>query len=680
MEQILRRELKTWQKSFKAKHGRDPTKRDILADPAIAGTYDTWQAVGGDAKAKSKPRSSGASSTASSSKQKLDENAREEVFKTPSKKRPSSRPGASSTRLTGSPSKNPFRTPTKSQRAVAASAVTPGKSRNPFASPTKPPSPEVSPARSLIEVEMTPTKRSPLLDTFSRRNNFTPTKPSLSHQHQQYVASSPSKLRTTLEASISARRTPTKTAKSRAVDGDAALNAALVAYTPRTKARKRLRGEDVPPTPVATRRVVSAGNLVAKTEPRPVQRGLGAFGFASGRKVSAPSSAGVFSRARSVVQTRAEEDEEDVDMHDESPVKAVRQLRRAASGFRPLFASPGGNHAPQDVIGVPPAAARRGDGRKEAEDDADAVMDDDRVSPVGGLFATQVAQRRRARESESPVKAVAGTDVVKKHKIRPALQLPSSSDVDDDDVSLQRGAYASSSPAPYRRSTGASSSPHTDLTIPSSTARPSSADHSFLSKNRKSNTASSSPTHSHDLPPPPAARSATDSWRKVHSVELSDSEDPLPQPGHVKTLTITPYQRYGTYTASSPFTAFDEDDTSYTLPHPHRDISTSPSLSDDSPPSFAGLKLSPVHLPRRHINHHLLNSIFDPTTTTKHTFNPEARSGPLQPSASSDDESNPLHLNHISSNDHSDSDDDWHQEVDQDFTFIDSEIDLQDVA
>ncbi|KAJ9476596.1 DNA replication regulator SLD2 [Pseudozyma hubeiensis] len=675
MEQLLRRELKTWQKAFKAKHGRDPTKRDILADPAIAGTYDTWQAVGGDAKAKSKPRSSGASSTASSSKQRLGENAREEVFKTPSKKRLSSRPDASSTRLTGSPSKNPFRTPTKSQRASAASAVTPGRSRNPFASPTKAPSPEVSPARSLIEVEMTPTKHSPLLDSFSRRNNFMPTKPSPSHPHQQYVASSPSKLRTTLEASISVRRTPTKTAKSRAVDGDAALNAALVAYTPRTKARKRLRGEDVPPTPVATRRVVSAGNLVVKTDPRPVQRGLGAFGFASGRKVSAPASASVFSRARSIVQTKAEKEEEDVDMQDESPVKAMRQLRRAASGFKPLFASPGGNHAPQDVIGAPPAAARRSDGGEEAEDDADAVMDDDRVSPVGGLFAAQVAQRRRARESESPVKAVTGTDVVKKHKIRPALQLPSSSDIDDDDeTSLRTGAYASSSPAPYRRRSGASSSPHTDLTIPSSTSRPSSTDHSFLSKPLKSGITSSSPTHSHDLAPAPAARSATDSWRKVHSVELSDSEDPLPQPGHVKTLTITPYQRYGTYTASSPFPSFDEDDTSYALPTSHR-VSTSPSLSDDSPPSFAGLKLSPVHLPRRSTNHHLLNSIFDPSTTTKHTFNPEARSGPLQPSASTDD-----HLNHTSPDDNDDSDDDWHQEVDQDFTFLDSEIDLQDVA
>ncbi len=230
MEQLLRRELKTWQKAFKAQHGRDPTKRDILADPAIAGTYDTWQAVGGDVNAKPKYRprdDSQASRGASSSKQRLD--GQHEMVKTPSKRRVKE-VGA------GTPSKNPFRTPTKIKFSPSTTAVTPGgKSRNPFASPSKASTEAVSPARSMIEVELTPTKRSPLLET--RRNHFTPSK-SPSQHLQQYITSSPSKLRTTLAA----RRTPTKSPSRRAAS-DAALNAALVAYTPRTKARKRLRAK-----------------------------------------------------------------------------------------------------------------------------------------------------------------------------------------------------------------------------------------------------------------------------------------------------------------------------------------------------------------------------------------------------------------------------------------------------
>ena len=128
MEQILRRELKTWQKAFKAQHGRDPTKRDILADDAIAGTYDTWMAVGGDAKAKPKKvEESRRSTTASSSKQMLGEAAdrtKGDVFRTPSKRK------AQGTAETGTPSRNPFRTPSKRSspsQLPAGSAATPGR-------------------------------------------------------------------------------------------------------------------------------------------------------------------------------------------------------------------------------------------------------------------------------------------------------------------------------------------------------------------------------------------------------------------------------------------------------------------------------------------------------------------------------------------------------------------------
>lgn len=744
MEQLLRRELKSWQKAFKAQHGRDPTKRDILADPAIAGTYDTWQAAGGDVKAKSKSRSSTSSrsSDASSSKQRLD---REEVSKTPSKRKPHSAATTTST-----PSRNPFRTPTKSRCSPAKATVTPGAgcSRNPFASPSKPSANEpVSPARSLIEVEMTPTKRSPLLDTFARRNNFTPTKsPSHTHHQQQYITSSPSKLRTTLEASLPSRRTPTKSPKSRAAS-DAALNAALVAYTPRTKARKRLRGEDVPPTPSA-RRVVSAGSVaVSRTDPRPVQRGLGTFGFASNRKLSvqekgsaaAPSSGSVFSRERGGAQSNGKfasrgpglgDEEEDEEMQTESPIKAVAKLRRSASsakGFRPLFASPSSNHAPQNMLGVPPPTKSHAHQHMaDDQDDADALMEDDSSSlPVGGLFAAEVQQRRlrRARETESS--SLDTTGMMKRHKIRALVQLPSSNVSDNED---DGGAAhpASSSPASFCRA-GALSSPHTELTVPSSTIRPTTTttEHSFLSKqhSKVADETASSPTRgvepvssnigiaseAGDALEDSAAERAVEAsriegWRRVQRVELSDDDEP-----RGKVISITPYQRYGTLrTASSPLLPSsalvdeEEEDYAYTIPTRNRQVyavdttsspgSDSDADADQTHASLAGLKLSPVRHARSKARERdrLLNSIFDPSAAKARTvFNPEARCGPLQPStrtAESDyDDEDPKHpisthaatLAHASDDD---DDDDWQQEVDEDFTFIDSEIELQDVA
>ncbi|CBQ67977.1 conserved hypothetical protein [Sporisorium reilianum SRZ2] len=684
MEQLLRRELKTWQKAFKAQHGRDPTKRDILADPAIAGTYDTWQAAGGDVKAKPKSKSKSSDSAsrsnegASSSKQRLDQ--REEVFKTPSKK-------------TSTPSRNPFRTPTKSSPSAA------GRSRNPFASPAKPAPP--SPARSLIEVELTPTKSSPLLDTFARRNNFTPTK-SPSHPHDQYITSSPSKLRTTLEASLPARRTPTKTR----AESDAALSAALVAYTPRTKARKRLRGEDVPPTPSGRRAATGV-----RTEPRAVQRGLGAFGFASSRKVThesqtAPGSASVFSRARGAAKMgTASTEVEDEDMQAESPIKAVARLRRSASskGFRPLFASPSGNHAPQNILGVPPPIHTLPI-QHMADDDADALMDDDTAAPVGGLFAAQVQQRRRARETESAAVDHSGAEA-KKHKVRAAVALPSSSDSDDGAPDL-----ASSSPAPFRRAPDAPSSPHTELTVPSSTVRPS-AEHAFLSKPNKSVEVASSPTRrAHHSDPKTAETCASTAnraepstggvaWRKVHRVELSDDDEP-----HKKIISITPYQRYGTLRSSSPHppSALDDDEEDYyVIPSSKTQVyAVDPSTTagsddddDETHASLAGLKLSPDRQARsraREQRARLLHNIFDPSSRAARTvFNPEARFGPLQPSTRSLDSDyidEPRQKHAVNSNAvtlataSDDDDDDWQQAVDEDFTFLDSEIELNDVA
>ncbi len=210
---------------------------------------------------------------------------------------------------------------------------------------------------------MTPTKRSPLLevDSFAKRNAFTPTKlsPSRRTEREKYVTSSPSKLRTTLAAH--SKSTPTNRSPRRVTDRDAVLSEALVAYTPRTKARKRLRGEDVPPTPQQERRRPGQVAMRSKTEPRPKvaqQQGLGAFGFASQRKVlgeanrSVTAPASVFSRARRSLggEAAADDDDEDEEMLGESPIKAVAKLRRTASakpGFKPLFCFAFGQSRPE---------------------------------------------------------------------------------------------------------------------------------------------------------------------------------------------------------------------------------------------------------------------------------------------------------------------------------------------
>lgn len=762
MEQILRRELKAWQKAFKAQHGREPTKRDILADPAVAGTYDTWQAVGGDAKFKPKTKASSSSSstsiTASTSKQGLDDRSSQReghLFKTPSKRK--AQKFYDGVVPPESPSRNPFRTPTKGRtpllHGVAKATTTPESKRNPFTTPTKTHSAtanspvEASPAKSVIEVEMTPTKRSPL-DSFPRRSHFTPTE---SLEYQQYVTSSPSKLRSTLAAAM--RRTPPKT---RVTENDAVLSQALVAYTPRTKARKRLRGEEVPPTPNRPRvsdamAAAASGAGLVRTDPRPVHKGLGAFGFASHRKpvgvkrgVTAPAS--VFSRTRSTQDRlssagrrstgQENEVEEDEDMlGSESHIKRLATLRRTPStkpSFRPLFASPSGNRVPRDVLDVGEtvhAACKSLGGN--GEEDADAVMDEGVGSPVGGLFAAEVHQRwlRRARDNESN----SGVDesVGKKHKSRLAPNLPAPASSDDEGDQTSSTAFISSSPA-YRKSL--LSSPNTEMTIPSSVARSAIADHT---KSWAKAQASSPAGETEAMKTQPKSKSQLTAgagvvgWRKVRRVELSD-EDEHPtrynaqdggaggkgKEGKKKIISITPYQRYGTLRTSRPSAEFEDEEeeqehlfTPYTLGTPvyavHPTPSTAPTSSDcesESDPhststSFAGLKLSPVRhapssKPTKQQRLKLLSNIFEPTTRNKaartaKALNPEARFGSLQPfsgSVNDDDDEEDEDYDGQSRRKGSagaagsDDDDDWQQEVDEDFTFIDSEIELPDVA
>jgi hypothetical protein len=97
--------------------------------------------------------------------------------------------------------------------------------------------------------------------------------------------------------------------------------------------------------------------------------------------------------------------------------------------------------------------------------------------------------------------------------------------------------------------------------------------------------------------------------------------------------------------------------------------------------ALAGLHLSPVQLPSsKDTNKRLLDNIFHPTSSApKHpTLNPHARfhlhqpDPPSPPDDDDDDDANPAA--------NFQDDDDWLQEVDADYTFLDTEIQLNDIA
>lgn len=646
MEQILRRELKRWQKSFKDKHGRDPTKRDILADASIAGTYDTWQALGGDSQqieGKAKVRKT----VPASNKSKHDKHARKgkaessaaAVLKTPTKSK-----RFSTQHVDTSPSKNPFRTPTKS----------PVKKPNPFATPSKqsPIKAAPSPAGSVVDVSMTPPKA------------------------QYEESSSPSRLRSLVAAHSKHSNSPSRAAGK--------LDAALIAYTPRTKARKRLRGEDVPPTPRTNGRT-SSDTFAARpdlrhagTEPRPSlathrPQGLGAFGFNTGprpamsastgklgtRSVTAPA-ASVFSRQLSSSQSN--DAIQDHPMEDESPSKPKARLPRGSTDrreFTPLFASPSGNHGAVTVL--PDFQPKTGLPRTTSTSSAGSAD-----PSKGGLFAAELEKRRRQHDIASD-----DEDAGKRQKTRANLTLPSSSDDEEarDDFAI--------------------SSPHTKSTAPTSSA---------------SRT---------DAPRPRAP--LADRLANTQRLEVSDDEDDARRGGK-KVITMLPYQRYGSLrengaAASARLARGDDSDDddehmygSYCLipPKPAQDaISTGwgfdsdsdadelPSKSAATSASLAGLKLSPnKHGPSSSISRarqqKVLDTLFDPSASSfsaggKHRqeFDPAARAGPI----AADQHNSPDELDEQPSEHHTENDDDdWEQDVDEEYTFLDNEIELGDMV
>ncbi|EJU00001.1 hypothetical protein DACRYDRAFT_101098 [Dacryopinax primogenitus] len=250
----LRSDLKAWEREFKARKGREPTRDDIKKVPAIDTKYKTYN------KARSRP---GTSSSAAS-----------QVGVKQNKKpieRPSNRPSPTASSSTtvesignAEESFNPFRSPRKGGPSIGRSPVKPKlgilfTDQNPFAADDKQTTPTTalfakltgsSPANNLsggtlkkslfmsaTPPELPPSPSKSILKPSSAPIVLTDVEPNVALTPSKYVsAASPAKLRALIQAS--------KTAD-----------------TPRTKARKRLAGEE-DFTPVKSDKRRRLNNLV----------------------------------------------------------------------------------------------------------------------------------------------------------------------------------------------------------------------------------------------------------------------------------------------------------------------------------------------------------------------------------------------------------------------------------
>ena len=193
MEATLRRQLKRWQRDFRAQHNREPTKNDILRDEEAAAAYDTWRALGGEKRE-------------SSSKTRP----------TPHEVKPSPQPVS-----------DPFRSPRKD----------PGKGIPPNI-PTNPSNPFRSPHRD--------SKRTAPRPSTSPGNPFRSPNKVQTHDSDMSSDDEPEQVlqRGRLSASVDEPEVP-----SAPVAVTPRKRTHTVAYTPRTKARRLLRGDDVQTPP-----------------------------------------------------------------------------------------------------------------------------------------------------------------------------------------------------------------------------------------------------------------------------------------------------------------------------------------------------------------------------------------------------------------------------------------------
>ncbi|WFD36014.1 hypothetical protein MCUN1_002885 [Malassezia cuniculi] len=197
MEAILRRQLKQWQRDFRTRHNREPTKHDMQRDPDIAAAYDTWRAFSTE---KSKER------------------------------RSSPKPSSSSQQAQSSSAANPFVSPQKNKDARQLPPTSPS---NPFRSPHRE-SKRVRPTQSPSNPFRSPNKG---------------TKHSLPHNMSHESDMSSDEEEQVLQKGPSPKSTHADAQRPHPVTLTPRKRHSAAAYTPRTKARRMLRGDDVQTPP-----------------------------------------------------------------------------------------------------------------------------------------------------------------------------------------------------------------------------------------------------------------------------------------------------------------------------------------------------------------------------------------------------------------------------------------------
>ncbi|KAG9088425.1 hypothetical protein FRC06_002036 [Ceratobasidium sp. 370] len=248
----IKAEIKEWQRAHRRIHGRDPGKEELRNNPDMQAKYKIWQA---SLKAeKEKVNNADSASTAITPPKRAPKSIVPKAMPVQStagpatpfsarKMAPKQSPASSSSSQPKIP--NPFsQTPSKGPRALDLSAA---KAR---ASSSK--STRTIPFDSASSARHRPF---PVLDSDSDEddNPFAPTSPTRSRRPSSQVESpSKSALLRKSSGALSSRSTNmnlSPTRPKRPIGPTAAS-----AMTPRTKARKRMRGEEVPATPGDKRR------------------------------------------------------------------------------------------------------------------------------------------------------------------------------------------------------------------------------------------------------------------------------------------------------------------------------------------------------------------------------------------------------------------------------------------
>ncbi|CAD6898296.1 unnamed protein product [Tilletia controversa] len=247
MEGILRKQLKDFQRAFLAQHGRAPSKSDMAKEPGIQSAYDAWHAI--------RKVSSSSSSSSTTQQQQQQQQQREEGSTSASSTAVDSSQRSTETETAPSrahkgkhraPPDTVFTTPSRTKaRHPAPTTATPNstgrKKTNPFATTPSAASPSLTATPSRSNTRARPPTPATIVRIFA-----TPPHPAAAASaglqddaHFDY-ANSPSRLKALIAA---------RSGSAKPGGGSNLLLGKQTAFTPRTKARKRLRGEYVPPTP-----------------------------------------------------------------------------------------------------------------------------------------------------------------------------------------------------------------------------------------------------------------------------------------------------------------------------------------------------------------------------------------------------------------------------------------------